>query len=173
MTKPKVKTLLAVPDEKSFGPCTMVLDTLRVGFPTAEVEVYCNPMGDFELLKKVGQKVWNVNVPGTLLTAKPMHHYEWVTAMIRQHDDSGPLVLLDGDVVFHKSCEDWSFDTHLAGYCVPSHWSDAAGCRAFARLHTSHLWVTDVKGMMQKVRDRLPHSFEPLGHYCPVDIVTP
>lgn len=176
----RVKILLSVPDEKFYGPGTMVLDTIRTGYPSAFVEVYLNPVYKgsrfLQLTYDIHTRAANKEC-GFHVLNREFHHAEWIKNMVEVHagdlGDQEPLVVVDGDVVFHKSCEGWEFTDYLAGYFVPSMWNDFAQCRSFARLHTSHLWFSAPRSMLQTVRERVPASFDKNSDYCPLDIFHP
>jgi len=178
----RVKILLTIPDEKSYGPCTMVLDTIRVGYPDAFVEVYLNPnkarsMKNCDLLCDAAVRATKQDCRVAHLNDYTRHG-EWIKRMVEAHasdlGDQGPLIIVDGDVMFHKSCEGWEFGSALmAGYFVPEIWNDFAICRSYSRLHTSHLWFTAPREMLRLVRLRVPAPFEELGEHCPLDIFNP
>ncbi len=174
----RVKILLAIPDDKSYGPCTMVLDSIRVGYPNAIIEVYVNLIGhlnrdlDDELVRRAYSKECQVTH-----LRKENHHAEWIKQIVEIHaadlGDQEPLIILDGDIFFKKSCENWKFDTFLAGYKVPQIWNDFAQCRSFSRLHTSHLWFSNPRTMLEHIREVVPASFGAHSEYCPLDIFRP
>src|SRR5437899_2820158 len=131
----KVKILLAIPDERSYGPCTMVLDTIRVGYPNSEVEVWLNPTGPGDLLAQAGNRAKEKDCVTILHIGPPLHHAEWIKALVEGHArrrEDGPLIIVDGDVMFHSSCEDWKFDQFLAGYFVPEMYNDFSQCKSYS-----------------------------------------
>lgn len=170
----RVKILLTVPDERFYGSSTMVLDTIRVGYPSAFVTVYLNPVGPSYLLAKALERIRGCQ---PVWLGRPVHHAEWIKQMVEAHaadlGDQEPLIIVDGDVCFHKSCEDWAFDNFLAGYFIPTMWNDFAQCRSFARLHTSHLWFTKPRMMLERIRSLVPTAFGKNSDYCPLDIFHP
>ena len=175
---PRVKILLAIPNEQAYGPCTMVLDTIRVGYPNSEVEVWLNPIGQPSV-----DQAWDTTVRATKqecrthLLNRTLHHAEWIKDRVHEHaadlGDQCPLVIVDGDVMFHKSCEGWQFEQFLAGYFVPNMWNDFAKCQSLGRLHTSHLWFNAPRTMLEAVEYLVPAPFGKLGEYCPLDLFSP
>lgn len=174
----RVKILLCVPNEKAYGPATMVLDTIREGYPTAFVDVYWNPTeGVPPVLAHLAHERALDKSCAFHYFNRRFDHAEWLRDRIVEHasdiGDSEPLIFVDGDVMFHHSCEDWKFDTYLAGYGVPSMWNDFARCRSFARLHTSHLWLSHPRAMLEHVRELVPTAFSEGSNHCPLDIFSP
>jgi hypothetical protein len=89
--------------------------------------------------------------------------------MIHSHTEERPLVILDADVHFWKSCEDWKFNALMAGYYCPEMMNDWAQCRSVPRLHTSFLWFSDVPRLRQMLRwDDYPNDA-----YTPSDLFMP
>jgi hypothetical protein len=172
----RVKILLAVPDEKSYGPCTMVLDTIRVGYPNAFVDVYLNEGWRGNIGERVRKRCADADC--SFYSPGSISHADWIRGILVGHasqvGDAEPLVLLDGDVGFHSSCENWQFDkTFFAGYFTPDLYSDFTDCRSFARLHTSHLWCLDVATMWRGIDKNFPANSRPRADLCPLDLISP
>ena len=126
-----VRILVTVPKPEHFEACTLCFDTLRVGFPTANIRVTANPIGALEWSGAcLGALYDKVEAAGAQLERPlhPIHHAKWIKEEVDRA--TGPLVLLDADTIFWKSCEDWDFgpETLLAGYYVPRIWNDFARC---------------------------------------------
>ena len=175
----RVKILLAVPDEKSYGPCTAVLDSIRVGYPNAVVDVYLNPVAEVrptmagDIARRATQKECRVNY-----LRDNTSHSRWIFDQVMVHSadlgDQEPLIILDGDILFHSSCEGWKFDnTFLAGYYTPTMFSDFTQCPAFARLHTSHLWFTQPRTMVRGIPKVFPAAAAARSDLCPLDLFSP
>lgn len=143
---------------------SIVFETLRTGFPSAEIEVGVagGSHGKLGLMKSLGCKVHFYPY---------MYHPDWIRARVNGYD--GPMVLLDGDVIFHEKAEHWEFEKMLAGYCVPMIWNDFSKCIAFPRLHTSFLWIKDTKELRRQIIDAYPESRQDFGEYCPFDPFSP
>lgn len=177
----RVKILLYIPDEKSYGPATMVLDTIRVGYPTAFVDVYLNhrehPPKNGLFNHLAHERALKAGCQFHLLN-RNFSHAEWLRDRIVEHasdiGDSEPLIFVDGDVGFHKCCEGWSFDkTFFAGYYIPSLFNDFTDCKSFDRLHTSHLWCLNVRSMWRGIDKNFPANVRPRADLCPLDLISP
>lgn len=118
----------------------MVFETLRVGFPTFNVVVIDNGSHPDvrEQIEIMCQQVGAVFVP----TARHdfIEHYQW---MLCEQDQIDSFILLDPDVAFWKSVEDWTFDGVIAGRLIPD--LTTGGITSLSRLHPSHVWVPDVQ----------------------------
>lgn len=171
MKKPiTVKVLVAVTDMAHFEACTLCFETLRVGWPTAMIEVYVNGgafYGDVEA-KLFGQKL--EAGPMSLEATKPILQGDWVRAQV-EHKYPGPLVIADPDIVYWKSCEDWEFpaESLLAGYYNPRMWNDYSKCISVARIHTSMMAFPDTENLRRVTESIYPYAFEPVGEYCQSD----
>lgn len=173
----RVKILLAIPDGKSYGPCTAVLDTIRVGYPNADVAVFVNPVGDLSegLFEDLATRATHKDCR-VIQMLDESSHARWIFDVVTTHaiDGNEPLVILDGDIIFHSSCEDWQFDnSFLAGYYVPYMFSDFTQCPAFARLHTSHLWFTQPRTMLRGIPKVFPAATAERSDLCPLDLFSP
>lgn len=175
----RVKILLAVPDDKSYGPCTAVLDTIRVGYPNAIVDVYLNlaykGSGFLHLIHDIRARLVEKDCGFQVLDTE-FSHAAWIHRMVNSASDSDePLVILDGDILFHSSCEDWEFDNcFIAGYRIPAMgYFEFTQCPTFARLHTSHLWFTQPRTMVRGIPKAFPPAAAPRADLCPLDLFSP
>jgi hypothetical protein len=168
-----VRTLIAVTDPKYLESCTYFLNTVRVGFPKADIIAEVN-LGEtipsyFSKLAKRGSDVGVKVCP----TPKLLHHADWIRRVI-EDTEGGPLVIIDPDTHFWKSCEDWEFPGYLmAGYYVPEMWNDFSKCKSYARLHSSFLFFPDVTALKERIQKLYPYSFGKLGNYHPCDPFMP
>lgn len=175
MKKPiTVKILVTVNDMAQFDACTLCFESLRVGWPTADIEVWVNGgRGLGAVVKKIDPyRYWNhheydIKVLGTF---KPIHLADWIREQVNQ-TYPGPLVIADPDIVYWKSCEDWEFlrETLFAGYWHPRMWNDFAQCVSVQRIHTSMMVFPDTAALWDGIREAYPLAQEPHGEYCPCD----
>lgn len=168
---------------------TMVFDTLRTGFPHSEVTVVDNASVPevrpviAERAKASGCRF--VQLSSTVL---PEVFFEGVLGArdVRRYDDvmnierlrlrsrvgppeEGTVVFVDPDVCFWQSCEAWNFEQLVAGRLIPAFRSESLSLSRIElpRLHTSFLWVPDVRRLrvhLQEVWRRHP-VFEPFMSY--------
>jgi len=119
---------------------TLVFDTLRVGFPTANVTVTGNGLPDYaraelqDAAMKVGAQFFN---------ELEVTHAAWIRKLIETQNE--PFWILDTDIIFYEAVEHWKFETALAGYRVPDWMDEYTGCITRSRLHPSLMWIDPVK----------------------------
>jgi hypothetical protein len=118
----------------------LVFDTLRVGFPTFDIVVVDNGSHP----DVVPQIEAAAEKAGALFTPAARHnfmdHYKW---WLCEQELSNAIILLDPDVVFWQSVEDWKFDGAIAGRLIPD--LKMGDITSLSRLHPSHAWIPDVK----------------------------
>ena len=173
-----VRILVTVPDEESLAACTLCFETLRVGFPTAKIQVTVNQSGlgyYFGGYMKIVQRIQRAERAEIISRTETWHHADWIQHCVEFHDSPGPLVILDPDTIFWKSCEDWEFpeSTLLAGYLVPHMWNDFAKCVSVPRIHTSLMWFPDTWALGKVLAERYPYSHQASGEYCPCNPFRP
>jgi hypothetical protein len=168
-----VRILVTIPKAEHFEACSLVFDTLRVGFPTADIEVTVNPIGAFSshctpLEDKLVEKVEAAGAQYGR-ACHPIHLGDWERGEVERA--TGPLVLLDADTIFWRSCEDWEFgpETLLAGYYQPRIWNDFARCISMPRIHTSFMVFPNPPELRKAIREAYPSACEEAGDYCPCD----
>lgn len=115
----------------------LVFKTLRTGFPTANVVVYLN--GDVP--ESVITLAKSVNC--TCIPINQTIHHKWIENLV--NSELEPFFILDTDVIFYKSFEQFSFDGPLAGWRVPEWNDDFSKAITHSRLHTSLLYIDPVK----------------------------
>ena len=129
----------------------LTFKTLRVGFPTAEVEVWDN--GSLPELRDEIRAA--AEAAGARFTAMPGRHHtdhlRWL--LLKRPAASGrTLVLADPDLVFYEDVERWDFAGYLmAGRLMPAMRNPGIVTRA--RLHTSLLYVPCVQSLRRALPD--------------------
>lgn len=122
----------------------LVFDTLRVGFPTADILVIDNGSHP-DVVPRIKAAAEGA---GAIFTPTERHdfieHYRW---MLCQQTKIESLVLLDPDIVFWKNVEDWTFEGVMAGRLIPD--LTTGGVTSKSRLHPSHIWVPSVKRLRE------------------------
>jgi hypothetical protein len=167
-----VKILVTVNDFSHFDACTLCFETLRVGWPTADIYIFINgAQYQREILDKLeyfhredkGRIFWHVEQP-------VVHLADWIRTQVNL-EYPGPLVIADPDIVYWKSCEDWEFPESvlLAGYYHPRMWNDFAKCVSTQRIHTSMMVFPDTNKLATAVLNTYPLSRMKHGEYCPCD----
>ena len=137
---------------------TLVFDTLRVGYPTAHVTVFLNALEPDDRVAEITDACRRAGVERIVDLPEGTIHHEWIERLVAEEDE--PLVVLDTDVVFWSSCEDWSFARPLAGRLIPEYFDPFANCITRPRLHGSHLWVRprEVRAAVEEYRAQFPST---------------
>jgi hypothetical protein len=151
--KPEVRILVTCLKPELYPASEMVFKTLRTGFPTANVVAYINMIGMFE------QEMWRDRIIKTakdagciIDTSRATIHHAWVAGEARINH---PLFILDTDVVFWDSFEQFAFHgCALAGRFIPRFMDSFTKCVTEPRLHTSLLYM-DPCLIKQKIAEYL------------------
>lgn len=119
----------------------MVFDTLRLGFPNADVSVDINRVDGLEdemdvIKNKAALARSSVAFVQTI-------HHEWLEALCMNEPE--PFVALDTDIIFWERCDHWEFAHPLAGRYIPHFRDPFTKCLTRSRLHGSFLWVKPVE----------------------------
>ncbi len=155
----KVYILAHCRNPKLFGATRMVFDTIRVGFPTAEITVLMGLGGRAEHFQEIfdlARKAGGTCYPSDL------SHTAFIKRIIRLEKE--PFYFCDTDMMFHDSIEQFSFGCHLAGRFVPKFYNEFSKSITMPRLHTSLLYVNPpaLKSAVQAY-----HAQFPVSKYCP------
>lgn len=136
----------------------LVFKTLRIGFPTADIEIYDNG-SHRDVRDRIMLEAQRVGA--TFTGIKPQRwvdHYKWL--LLERKPDGRPLVILDPDVIFWGSVEDWSFPGALmAGRRMRR--IHAGPIVQRARLHPSLLWIRDVEELRAALGQRAADLISP------------
>ena len=123
---------------------TLVFETLRVGFPTAKIQVTinnispeCGHQAVVECCNKVDAKIDAANTI----------HHEFIDKLIQTEQE--PFWIVDGDVIFYGSFEDFQTDAPLAGWRIPEWQDEFSGAITRSRLHPSLMRI-DPKQVREK-----------------------
>lgn len=128
--------------EERLHGSTLVFDSLRTGFPTSKIVVVDNC--SIPTVRPTLQSL-AYSVGATYLQLdSPVPHSDWIAQVIASHP-SGPIVLLDPDVVFWESMEDQFPVEGLAGRHIPEFHCPYTRCLVAQRLHTSLVMITEVE----------------------------
>lgn len=129
--------------ERLYGS-TLVFETLRLAFPTTPVYVVDNQSVP-AARRAIQQKTEICSATFVQLRSRVRHYYFIEEAIRRQ--ESGTAIFVDPDICFWQNVESWNFDSLLAGRLIPKHFCQFSNATTHPRLHTSFLWVNDVKRM--------------------------
>lgn len=134
MTSPSVKILATCRSPDLARMTTLVFETLRIGFPTANVTVYVN--GDCrkncpEIDSVCIQHKCQVKDDTTI-------SHEWIRNLLAC--EKSPFFTLDTDVIFYENFENFTFEQAIAGFRVPEWQDEFSGCITRSRLHPSLMY---------------------------------
>jgi hypothetical protein len=123
--------------EKDVPTNLLTINTIRIGYPNYRVMVVDNasppPLQNY--LRNYARDFEFVAMPHS-------SHEATIRAILNRHaNTTSPLVILDADVLFWDSCEEWAVDGLYAGRFVPKFKDDFSGTITHPRLHTSHLVI--------------------------------
>lgn len=116
----------------------LVFRTIRIGFPTARIQVVGNALDQFagklveEASVKVGAEFYNL--------FQKIAHGTWIESILCRQQEN--FWIVDTDVTFHKKVEGW-FDNSeepFAGRFEPEFYEPWTQSQHVARLHPSLMW---------------------------------
>lgn len=125
------------PGQESFS--FLVFQTLRVGFPTADITVYLNGADPINDDVKKAHAMAEECKCAIAYVEKTIHH-KWIYGLLEAAD--GPFWICDTDMIFYSSVEGWQFDNApLAGALIPEFNDEFTKAITMSRLHTSLLYI--------------------------------
>lgn len=152
MKVPNVKILAYCANPELWRAMTLVFDSLRTGFPTAQVQVFINCVpsnAEGALLTKavqdarVDQIGWEPREGEGVFTPTTTH-WQWILDLLDRETE--PFYICDTDIVFWSSVEGWDFgDAAMAGRYIPQFKDSFTNCVTRPRLHTSLLYLNPVE----------------------------
>lgn len=147
------------PGQERFS--TLVFETIRVGFPTANIVIHNNG--------EAGISFTDPKDPVEVHNIKRTIHHEWIEHLLLEEKE--PFWICDTDVIFYSKVEDWEFHTALAGALIPEFSDEFTKCVTRSRLHTSLMRIDPVLYKDAKTAWRTQHpvtDFNP-----PINLVHP
>ncbi len=136
--KTQVHILATVRNAALLPAARLVFQTLRIGFPTAEVIVWGNGL-DKESAKVIQEDARRVKA--TFRNDAKIAHGRWIEALCTLR--TMPFWICDTDMVFFDEVEQWFSgrdDTVFAGRYEPDFRDEWTGSLHVARLHPSLMW---------------------------------
>lgn len=117
----------------------MVFDTIRVGFPTANIHVFGNGLNESAGVK-VHASAYKVGASFNPIE-RTITHGEWIESLVQC--ETSPFWICDTDVIFHAKVEHWfdSFHGLFAGRYEPEFFEQWTQSLHVARLHPSLMWL--------------------------------
>lgn len=168
----RVYCLLTIPPGHSLKNCTLVLDTIRVGFPNAMIYFYVNG----KHTKLLGTRKKALSLTASFSDIAPITHFKWIRQVLLKNQDSDePIAFVDGDMSFWGRVEDVDLVSPICGMYIPSHISDYSRSFYFDRLHTCFLFIRSPKELLHLASCSNPrHGCHPqFKPYLVQDLVSP
>ena len=135
----KVIILTFCDDVKLIYGTLLVFNTLRIGFPTAEVLVFDNGSSP-EALPQIEAAALAAECQFIPMPRAPfVGFYKWA---ILEQVEFNSIVLLDPDIIFWKNVEDIKIDALFSGRLMPEMLSQ--GITALPRIHPSFFRIPNV-----------------------------
>jgi hypothetical protein len=114
----KVHILATCRMPELFPMTALVFKSLRVGFPTADIDVSSNNLSSKHY--NAIRVLCGENLCGLRQHSKTIHH-KWIEELVNAETE--PFWICDTDIIFYESVEGWKFDAPLAGWRIPE-WVD-------------------------------------------------
>lgn len=165
MSLPQVFILTFCDDPSTLYGATLTFNTLRVGFPHADVHVVDNASHP-DTRPAIRQAAEQAGGTFTQLEQR-IEHADFVRGLLFGQTEYNNVVLLDPDLLFWREVEHWKFDGALmAGRLIPTFQDSYCGSLTHARLHTSFLWLPDLVALRAKLAEAItPHTAQQVLGY--------
>lgn len=124
---------------------TCVFDSVRVGFPNANITVHDNSSTATDI---ISERAGECGASYNNLEEK-LPHDEWIKSIIKSGNGDS-IVFLDPDVIFYGSVERKleQLNTLVAGRYCPHYYNAVVGANEIDRLHTSLLYIPNPTTLM-------------------------
>lgn len=119
---------------------TLVFKSIRTGFPNASITAFINTMPDDQCFRQVLDACEKAEAE--VLRGQYVHQ-SWIEMLTMSEQQ--PFYVMDTDMVFWENFERWTFDTALAGRCIPQYRCPFMKSITMARLHASMLYIDPVQ----------------------------
>ena len=136
---------------------TLIFNTLRVGFPNANIHVIDNASIP-ESRDVIRNAALACDVKFTQLQ-QPIDPDNYVS-QIMKFNYPNTTIFLDPDMCFWECAEGWNFDGLMAGRLLPDYNCEFSGCITHRRLHTSFLWINSVQRLNNAITDMQKKYFD-------------
>ena len=136
---------------------TLTFETLRVGFPDAEVVVVENASSP-ELRAPIVAAARTAGCEVMQLD-ETQHHWALIEGLVL--GEERPTVFVDPDIVFWEKVQAWDFgDALMAGRYLPEFADPFSDTLTLSRLHTSHLWFPRPAALKARIAAILQKRWE-------------
>jgi hypothetical protein len=133
----------------------LVFKTIRVGFPTARIEVV-DSGSHKDMVPRLRAAALDV---GAFFEARPFcpHSDYWAQQLLAAQvpDPDAAVVFVDPDTVWWENCEGWDFgDALMAGRVEPERRDSLRGIVYQPRIHPSVVWVPSMRRLRSEIATR-------------------
>jgi len=143
--------------DKLYGSL-LVFNTLRVGFPTADVFVIDNCSIE-SAVPYIESAAVNVNAKFFSLRNE-VNHYDHIRNIIFSCDENDKIFIIDPDVIFWDNVEIFDTEKAIAGRLIPEFFDEYTNTITKARIHTSFLYLSNVKRIKDCIINTKKKYFE-------------
>jgi len=140
----KVYVIITAPVQHERELCELTLKTIRIGFPNATLMIVGN-QGYMPHRREIDA------LEAMVSRDNGSHPQVLQNILVENTRNDEPLVLVDGDVIFHKQMEDFNLHSILTGDLIPSFKSPWSDSFTFERLHTSLLYVRSGSELVEEL----------------------
>jgi hypothetical protein len=146
---PLVIVITCCTDPELIYGSTLFFETIRVGFPTFPVVVIDNG-SHLSAQIKIKHLAESHGLKHIQIHSR-LSQGDCLRQTIFQYD--GPLILLEPDILFWSSCEEWSFSGLIAGRYFTRIFREDFDCWMQPRIHPSFLWIRDSSALKSVLND--------------------
>jgi len=161
----KVKIMTKAINEKHLVTgATLVFDTIRTGYPNAEIECFDNTK-DKDLSCRIEA---SCNIVDAKYIQLQTEKRPWTWMEEQVYSEKGKIIFVDADIMFWENCEEWNFkDALFAGRYIPTYYEPLFNGYCFARVHPSLFIIPNVEKMVKRIDEaRKKHwVFDPFSFY--------
>jgi len=143
----------------------MLFDSLRMGFPNAEINVIDNvslPQARVAIKEQCKKNNCSYHQ-----LERNVRHEAFIESIV--DNEQGTVIFLDPDISFWKSVEDWLFDKPMAGRLIPKFLDEYSRTSTMPRLHTSFLWIQNTQSLRERI-NRIKNVWWNFAPWCPVTL---
>lgn len=136
--------------EPIFGAATCVFNTLKIGFPNAEVIVADNNSKECGLIYRAATQVTS----HFRRYFEEIGHWKFIEDAIEEN--TGPICFIDPDVIFYENVEEKLENIRelIAGRYCPPFYNPVFHTNEVSRLHTSLLYIRSCARLKEIVKNK-------------------
>ncbi len=155
-------------NESKFDVSTLVLDTIRIGFPNSRVHIYMtgrNSIINERIIEKASilDNCW-------LCHNKTITTNSQLIATIIDRNFFNSFIVLDQDVIFWENCEDIEYDGLLTGRFIPKYACPYTHTITMPRLHPSFLVFNNVEEIKNRLKEFTKDPLVPFDAISPTTV---